>query len=163
MEATAADVYILSVDGLHEPRVWLKTASYDGGARWSPDGSSMVYGSMESGQSEVYVQPYPGPGIRRQVSVDGGGYPVWSRDGREIFYRHNSRMYAVTFARSGDDVQLSQPRLLFDRQYGFGQGTSIPNYDVAVDGRAFVMVKDAATTTLNVVLNWSAEITARVR
>ncbi len=162
-EATSADVYILSLDGSHEPRVWLKTASYDGGARWSPDGAWMVYGSMESGRSEVYVQPYPGPGIRRQVSVDGGGYPVWSRDGREIFYRQDSRMYAVTFARTDDDVQLSQPRLLFDRQYGFGQGTSIPNYDVAPDGRAFVMVKDAAATTLSVVLNWSAEINARVR
>ena len=162
-EATSADVYILSLDGSHGPRVWLKTASYDGGARWSPDGAWMVYGSMESGRSEVYVQPYPGPGIRRQVSVDGGGYPVWSRDGREIFYRQDSRMYAVTFARTDDDVQLSQPRLLFDRQYGFGQGTSIPNYDVAPDGRAFVMVKDAAATTLSVVLNWSAEINARVR
>ena len=162
-ESSSADIYIFSLTDAHEPRVWLKTPFYDGGARWSPDGAWMAYGSMESGQSEIYVQPYPGPGIRRQVSVDGGGYPVWSRDGREIFYRQNSRVYSVAFDRSGDDLRLSQPRLLFDRMYGFGQGTSIPNYEVAADGRAFVMVKDASATTLSVILNWSTELGARVR
>ena len=159
--ATSADVYMLSLTGAHEPRAWLATPAYDGGGRWSPDGLSLVYSSTESGQNEVYLQPYPGPGVRRQVSVDGGSHPLWSRDGRELFYRQNSRMFVVGVSRSGDEVTLSQPRLLFDRLYGFGQGISIPNYDVSSDGREFAFVKDAGATHLNVVLNWASELSAR--
>jgi hypothetical protein len=159
--ATSGDVYILSLTGAHEPRAWLATPAYDGGARWSPDGRMLVYSSTESGQQEIYLQPYPGPGVRRQVSIDGGSHPVWNRDGREVFYRQNSRMYTVSVTRSGADVVLSQPRLLFDRLYGFGQGISIPNYDVSSDGKEFAFVKDAGATHLNVILNWATELNAR--
>jgi serine/threonine-protein kinase len=160
---SSADIYIVSFDGAHAPRLWLSTPGYDGGAKWSPNGRWMVYGSSESGQSEIYLQPYPGPGVRRQVSVDGGGHPVWSRDGREIFYRNTSRMYVVAVTPHGDDVVLSQPKQLFDRSYGFGQGISIPNYDVSADGRSFVLVKDSGATRLNVIENWFGELESRTR
>jgi eukaryotic-like serine/threonine-protein kinase len=158
---TSGDIYFLSLTGAHEPRAWLVTPAYDGGASWSPDGAWLVYSSTESGSNEVYLQPYPGPGVRRQVSIDGGSHPIWSRDGRELFYRQNSRMFAVSVTRAADDLTLSQPRLLFDRLYGFGQGISIPNYDASADAREFAFVKDAGATHLNVILNWSTELTAR--
>jgi Tol biopolymer transport system component len=161
--ATSADIYILSATGAHEPRAWLATPAYDGGAKWSPDGQWMVYSSLESGQSEVYLQPYPGPGVRRQVSVDGGSHPIWSRDGRELFYRNNSRVLVVDVARVGSDVTLSQPRLLFDRLYGFGLGISIPNYDLSADGREFAFVKDAGATHVNVILDWFGELRAKIQ
>jgi Tol biopolymer transport system component len=151
----------LSLTGAHEPRAWLATPAYDGGGRWSPDGRSFVYSSTESGLNEVYLQPYPVPGVRRRVSIEGGSLPIWSRDGREIFYRQNSRLYAVSVTGAGEDVILSQPRLLFDRLYGFGQGISIPNYDVSSEGREFAFVKDAGATHLNVILNWTTGLDSR--
>jgi Tol biopolymer transport system component len=160
---TSADIHIISLTGDHPPRQWLSTPAYDGGAKWSPDGRWMAYGSHESGRSDVYLQPYPGPGVRRQVSVDGGSHPVWSRDGRELFYRHGSRLYAISVGRRGEDVALSQPRLLFDRLYDFGGGRSIANYDVSADGREFVFVKDSRATELSVVLNFLSEIEARAK
>ncbi len=160
---SSADIYILSATGAHEPRPWLATPAYDGGPRWSPDGQWMAYSSLESGQSEVYLQPYPGPGVRRQVSVDGGSHPVWARDGRELFYRQNSRVYAVGVESRAADVTLSQPRLLFDRLYGYGRGISIPNYDVSADGRDLAFVKDSGATHLNVIVNWFSELQARTQ
>ena len=160
---SSADIYIASLTGAHAPRLWLKTPGYDGGGKWSPDGRLMVYSSTESGQNEVYLQAYPGPGIRRQVSVDGGSHPIWNRDGREIFYRRDASLFAVKVTRTGDDVSLSHPEQLFERLYGFGQGISIPNYDVSADGRAFAMVKDSGATRVNVVLNWFAELEAKTR
>jgi hypothetical protein len=67
----------------------------------------------------------------------------------------------VSVTGAGEDVILSQPRLLFDRLYGFGQGISIPNYDVSSDGREFAFVKDAGATHLNVILNWTTELDSR--
>jgi Tol biopolymer transport system component len=158
---TSGDIFMLSLTGAHEPRAWLATPAYDGGGRWSPDGRSFVYSSTESGLNEVYLQPYPVPGVRRQVSIEGGSHPIWSRDGRDILYRQNSRLYAVSVTGAGEDVILSQPRLLFDRLYGFGQGISIPNYDVSSDGREFAFVKDAGATHLNVILNWTTGLDSR--
>ncbi len=59
------------------------------------DSRWLAYGSDESGRQEVYVQPYPGPGGKWQISTDGGSEPVWNRNGREIFYRSGPRMFSV--------------------------------------------------------------------
>ena len=87
---------------------------------------------------QVYVRPFPGPDRRWQVSSRGGTQPLWSKNGKEIFYRAENKMMVVDV--SGNvDLTLSQPRQLFDQRYVF-QNISLANYDVSPDGQQFVMM-----------------------
>ena len=154
---TSRDVYVLSLRGQPRPRPVVSTPAYEGGAQFSPDGHWMAYASDESGQMQVYVRPFPGPDRRWQVSTEGGTQPLWSRNGKEIFYRVGNKMMVVD-ASAGVDLIPSQPRQLFEQRYVF-QNVSLANYDVSPDGQRFVMVKDeAGSGRLNVVLNWTEEL-----
>jgi eukaryotic-like serine/threonine-protein kinase len=151
------DIYVLSLHGQSPPRPVVNTPAYEGGAQFSPNGHWMVYASDESGQMQVYVRPFPGPDRRWQVSTQGGTQPLWSRNGKEIFYRVGNRMMVVDLS-AGVDLTLSQPRQLFEQRYVF-QNVSVANYDVSPDGQRFVMIKDeAGSGRLNVVLNWTEEL-----
>src|ERR1700676_5576985 len=77
---------------------FLRTPFNEGAARFSPDGRWLAYISDESGRFEVYVQSYPGPGGKWQISTEGGTEPVWTRNGRELFYRSGDKMMAVDVA-----------------------------------------------------------------
>ena len=151
------DIYVLSLHGHSPPRPVVNTAAYEGGAQFSPNGHWMVYASDESGQMQVYVRPFPGPDRRWPVSTQGGTQPLWSRDGKEIFYRVGNRMMVVDLS-AGVDLTLSQPRQVFEQRYVF-QNISVANYDVSSNGQRFVMIKDeAGSGRLNVVLNWTEEL-----
>jgi Tol biopolymer transport system component len=157
---TSRDVYVLSLRGQHPPRPVVNTPAFEGGPQFSPDGHWIAYTSDDSGQMQVYVRPFPGPGRRWTVSTQGGTQPAWNRNGKEIFYRVGNKMMVVDVS-AGADLTLSQPRQLFDQQYVF-QNVSLANYDVSPDGQRFVMIKDeAGSGRLNVVLNWFEELTAR--
>jgi eukaryotic-like serine/threonine-protein kinase len=153
---TSRDIYVLSLRGQSAPRPVVNTPAYDGGAQFSRDGHWMAYASDESGQMQVYIRPFPGPDKRWPVSTHGGTQPLWSRDGKEIFYRVGNKIMVVDVS-AGVDLTLSQPRQLFEQRYVF-QNISLANYDVSPDGQ-FVMVKDeAGSGRLNVVLNWTEEL-----
>ena len=131
--------------------------------------------SNESGRNQVYVRSFPDGDRRLQVSTDGGTQPSLSGDGKEIFYRNGDRMMAVELRATAAGVELSQPRLLFERPYSYGAGITIANYDVTADGQRFLMVKDEADVgRLRMMLNWHparrarpapcpADVTARSR
>jgi eukaryotic-like serine/threonine-protein kinase len=154
---TSRDIYVLSLRGQSRPRPVVNTPAFEGGAQFSPDGHWMAYASDESGQMQVSVRPFPGPDRRWQVSTQGGTQPLWSRNGKEIFYRVGNKMMVVNVS-AGVDLSLSQPRQLFEQRYVF-QNVSLANYDVSPDGQRFVMVKDeAGSGRLNVVLNWTEEL-----
>ena len=104
--------------------------------RFSPDGKWLAYVSDESGRNDVYVQPFPGPGPKWLVSTDGGIDPVWSKDGRELFYRRDDQMMAVSVAPKGE-FSAGRPQRLFEIR--FDAGDNGPNYDVSRDGTWFVM------------------------
>ena len=113
--------------------------------------------SDESGQLQVYVQPFPSLDSKSQVSTDGGTQVLWNRNGKELFYRSGNQMMAVDVSMS-PQLTLSAPRLLFEHRYAVGTVT-FANYDVAPDGEHFVMVKEeSGASRLNVVLNWSDEL-----
>src|SRR5262249_51719405 len=76
------------------------TRYHEGFPDWSPDGQWIAYTSDESGRDEVYLQPYPGPGSRIPVSRDGGTRPIWSHDGREIFFRCVAERYGLWGGRT---------------------------------------------------------------
>jgi len=150
------DVYLLSLGDKSEPRPFVQTPFSDWGAKFSPDGRWIAYISDASGQYEVYVRPFPGPGSQWQISTGGGEEPVWSHDGKEIFYRNGTKWMAVD-VKTTSEFSVTPPRLLFTGPYVNVPG---PSYDVGPDGR-FVLIEgppEAPVTHLNVVLNWFADL-----
>jgi Tol biopolymer transport system component len=160
---TGNDIMVLRLSD-RKVQPFLRTPFNESDPRFSPDGRSIAYVSDESGRSEIYVQPYPGPGGKSQVSRDGGTEPVWNRNGRELFYRSGNKMMAVDITTQPNSA-LGNPRVLFERQYVLAT-VPISNYDVSPDGRRFLMVKgDEQSTTatqINIVLNWFEELKRRV-
>ena len=89
---TAEDIWTLSLEGSREAKPWLQTPVNEWAGRLSPDGRWIAYNSDESGQPEVYVRPFPGPGGKWLVSQGGGGFnAIWSRDGRRLHFRRGDR------------------------------------------------------------------------
>jgi serine/threonine-protein kinase len=133
------------------------------GMQFSPDGRFIAYGSNESGRNEIYVEPAPGApaGVsgKHTISAGGGNAPRWAGTGRELFYLSGNKMMVVDIQTS-PAFTLGKPRMLFEGPYSNG-------YDVAPDGKRFLMVRSnappvaAATPQLHVVLNWFQELQRR--
>jgi serine/threonine-protein kinase len=105
----------------------------------SPDGHWFAYVSNESGRREVYVRPYPGPGGRWQVSLEGGTEPLWSPTGREIFYRDGDKVMAAAVRTQGG-FEVGNRLQLFNGDFS-PSPTGGRNYDVTRDGQTFVMLQ----------------------
>jgi serine/threonine protein kinase/Tol biopolymer transport system component len=146
------------VPGL-EPFKVLEPVDQAGNARLKPGGNDwLAYQSSQSGRSEIYLTRFPRPGSRYQVSKDGGTQPVWSKDGRTLFYLDPYRkLTSVDIQVSGETVQIGVARPLFTTRIRH----SIPTgaYDVARDGR-FLLVDSITESTVPVVLvtNWDTEL-----
>jgi serine/threonine-protein kinase len=161
---TGRDIWVLRL-GDRKAQPFLRTPFDEGAPRFSPDGRWLVYVSNESGRYEIYVQPYPGPGGKWQISTEGGTEPVWNPNGRELFYRSGDKMMAVDIATQ-PGFAAGTPRMLFEGQYQ-PSPVMFANYDVSRDGQRFLMLKpseqaQAAPTQINVVLNWFEELKRRV-
>jgi Tol biopolymer transport system component/tRNA A-37 threonylcarbamoyl transferase component Bud32 len=144
---------------------FLPPPSNEGGPAFSPDGRWLAYQSEESGRSEIYVRPFPGPGGKSLISTDGGTEPVWARNGRELFYRNSDKMMA-TAVETKPTFVAAKPRLLFEGHYETGFYAFEPNYDVSPDGQRFLMIKaseqESGPVHINVVLNWFEDLKRRV-
>ena len=161
-EATPGAGYDLWVYRLsdHKIQPFLQTRFNEIAPRFSPDGRWIAYASDESGRYEIYVQPYPGPGGKWQVSTDGGTEPVWAHNG-ELFYRNGDKMMAVE-TNTKSTFSSDKPKLLFERHYA--TYNTMPAYDVTPDGQRFLLAKTGgqAPEEINVVLNWSEELKQKV-
>jgi eukaryotic-like serine/threonine-protein kinase len=157
---TLQDIWMLRLDRRDKPDAFLETPYGEGAPMFSPDGRWVAYASSESGRNEIYIRPFGGAGEKITVSTDGGNEPVWSRDGRELFYRNGDAMMSVSIS-AGATLNTGRPQRLFERPYERTLALW-PNYDVAPDGQRFLMVKtiDAGETPaqINVVLNWFEEL-----
>ena len=163
---TGNDIWMLQLSD-RKAQPFLRTQFNEANPRFSPDGRWIAYISDESGRSEVYVQPYPGPGGKWQVSRDGGTEPVWNRNGRELFYRSGNKLMAVEITTQ-PNFELGNPRMLFEGPYALA-AVPVSNYDVSPDGQRFLMLKpseqeqaQSAPTQINVVTNWFEELKRRV-
>jgi Tol biopolymer transport system component len=140
------DVWRATVGSHSAPTPLLKTDAQESDAAISPDGGWIVYTSNETGITEVYTRSYPGLGPRTAVSVGGGGWPVWSADGRQIFYWGSNRLIAATVRAEGSRMTVADRTELFDTRPFRTEANR--NYDVAPSGREFVMVGGAGSSRL---------------
>ena len=163
------DLYTLPLTGERRPTPLIRTPFAEQNAEVSPDGRWVAYQSTESGQNEIYVRPFPNAESGRwQVSTSGGRTPVWSRDGRELFYLTGpdvrSKLMAATIT-PGAAFSAATPQALFEGSYLAGGGNQGRTFDVSPDGKRFLMIKDLASDSptsndapLVVVLNFFDEL-----
>jgi len=124
----------------------------------SPDGNWIAYISDKTGQSQVYIAPYPGPGSEEPISTQGGEQVVWAPDGRELFYRKDNKVMAVS-VETRPSLKLGMPEQLFEKPYPYYESNSnITSYDIHPDGDHFLMIKsvecESVPDQINIVLNW---------
>jgi len=131
-------------------------------AQFSPDGRWMAYSSNETGNSEVYVSPFPSTDNKWQVSRGGGEEPRWRRDGRELFYLSAEGKMMAVAVKTGGNFEAGSPQTLF--QTHLRQPISAVDrvsYDVTADGQKFLVntkVDEPNAAPLSVILNWATEM-----
>jgi len=133
----------------------------------SPDGRWLAYQSDESGRFEVYVRPYPDVnGGRWQVSATGGTRPLWSRDGRELFFLDQPRNMNAVTVQQGPRPSFGSPQTLFETA-SLGLEGQQRNFDLSMDGKRFLMVRNlpapADVPSVVLIRNWFDDLRARVR
>ena len=149
-----SDIQILTRGDDYKP--FLNGPNNERSGRFSPDGSAFAYVSDESGSEfQVYVTPYPGPGRRVPVSIDGGLSPIWSADGKELFFRQGSKVMAASIVLE-PEIDVSTPVELFDGPYTVDL-SGHQRYDVAPDGR-FLMVENSEDFRIVVVEGFFEEL-----
>jgi serine/threonine-protein kinase len=153
------DIWMVSLQDSVNDRSWpfIRRNSNQRQSVWSPNGRWVAYASDESGSSEVYVEPYPGPGPKTTISKQGGHQPVWSRDGNELYYRSGARVVALRIETEPDFKVLSSKDL---PEGNYVDCILCRTYDVASDGR-FLMIHDPQEPTplrINVIFNWFEEL-----
>jgi len=144
----------------HKAQPFLQTRFNEIAPRFSPDGRWLAYASDESGRYEIYVQPYPGPGGKWQISTDGGTEPVWAHNG-ELLYRNADKMMAVE-TNTKSTFSADKPKMLFEGRYA--TYNTMPAYDVTPDGQRFLLAKtgEQGPQEINVVLNWFEELKQKI-
>jgi serine/threonine-protein kinase len=163
--SSRTDIWVLKLAGERTTTPFLTTPFNETSPMFSPDGHWLAYVSDESGRQEVYVQPYPGPGEKWPISIDGGTEPVWSADGRELFYRNGEQVLTVA-VEAEPTFTAGKPRLLFEGPYlAELPPAAHPRYHVSPDGQRFLMIRldpERASNQIHVVLNWFEELKSRV-
>ncbi len=140
----------------------MKTPFIEDDARISPDGKWLAYGSNESGRLEVYIQSFPEPGLRQQISSGGGMGPKWRQDGRELYYKSpDGKIMAVELAEDPlSQVPAAKP--LFEVQTRFEDRGD--DFDVTSDGQTFAVITpltEATSAPLTLQMNWTAGLQKR--
>ncbi len=159
-QSELTDLYFMDLKTRVSRRLTLPGAQF--GARFSPNQRWIAYTSEEEGRQQVQIRDWPALAARYVVSADAGRVPVWSNDGRTLYYRRRDDMMAVTIGEAGGALTVSPPRVLFSGRYRYDPSGD-QDYDIAPDGR-FVLVKSRGgdRVVINVTLNWIADVKARL-
>jgi Tol biopolymer transport system component len=133
--------------------------------QFSPDGRWVAYQSNHTGRFEIYVQPFPGPGRKFEVSTAGGTFPRWRADGKELFFiAPNAKLMSVPVKISGSTFEAGSPIALFQtRIVTGGLATQQAQYAVSRDGRFLInsRVDESTPTPITLILNWHGGLAAR--
>jgi serine/threonine-protein kinase len=164
--SSATDIGMLSMENEERtPKLLLHEEFIERRPQISPDGQWLAYESNESGQFEIFVRPFPDveSGGKWQVSTNGGLTPLWSPDGKELFYRSDDTIMTVS-VDTDPTFRLGTPKSLFTGPYRL--------WDISPDGKQFLLIKITETTDIesaqrgpnkiNIVTNWFEELKQRV-
>jgi dipeptidyl aminopeptidase/acylaminoacyl peptidase len=170
------DLCVLSTEGDHTKKPLLQTEYSEAEPRISPDGRSIAYSSNEttgvSLKTEVYVRPFPDVNKGKwQVSTGGGSTPLWSPDGRELFYLGADNAVMSVSVEARPALRFGAPKVLFkNMNLGLSIDSGTP-WDIHPDGKRFLMMKPPASTDtaaaaprpkIVIVTNWFEELKHRV-
>jgi hypothetical protein len=153
-------IYLIDPDDPAQLEPVVTTDASEWGPDFSPDGRWIAYTSDQSGRYEVYVRALDGD-RSFTVSLDGGEEPIFSEDGKTIFYRNGNRFYATPIVEASADgtrFRAGRPEVVVEGAYSNVPGLS---YDVGPDGRLLLLRTDGGTERpnhLNVILDWSVEV-----
>ncbi|MGE3190618.1 MAG: TolB family protein, partial [Vicinamibacterales bacterium] len=145
------DLWLLPARGGGEPVPYATTPFNEAQGAVSPDGRWLAYASDESGDYELYLDSFPRPGARVRLTLGGGSDPRWRGDGRELYFRRDGAIFALSLDLSGTTPALGATTRLFDA------GPDLRAYDATADGRRFLVNVPAAAATapdITVVVNW---------
>jgi len=156
---TGFDVMTMSMEGNEksgwkpgEPKPFANTPFVEVLPAFSPDGRWIAYTSNESGNFEVYVRPFPGPGGRWQISTGTGALPIWSKNGKELLYRaQDGKIMVVKYTSSGDTFHAEKPNVWSSGQ--FSDRPQVWNYSLSPDGKRFAVLKAGSTDTAAAPIN----------
>jgi serine/threonine-protein kinase len=156
------------VPGLSPPQRFLSAPSFPMPA-FSPGGHWLAYGSAETGTDEVYVQPFPGPGEKVAISNGDGEFPVWSRNGHELFFVSGHRIMVVDYSNKGGVFAVGRPRVWSEQPILDLSGPLLP-YALAPDGKRFAVLlypdgtaDQRSSLHLTFVVNFAEEVERKLR
>jgi serine/threonine protein kinase/Tol biopolymer transport system component len=149
------DLWLQPLFGDKKPFPYLATPFNETNARISPDGKWLAYVSDETRRYEVYVQPFPTPGAKAQISTEGGEKPVWSRDGKQLYFISADRKMMAVNVTTGEKFEAGSPRMLFETRIGNALGN---RFDVSKEGRFLIPTEteQANDSPLTLIVNWPA-------
>ena len=155
-----ADIYTVALDGEPRARPLASTPAHEAIAAISPDGTLVAYHSSEAGRTEVFVETFPDKGGRWQVTTTGAIEPMWSANGKELFFLTNhDEVASVEVVRSTDGLRFGPQRVLFTRP--MGPVDQVRSYAPFPDGQRFLLLtagSEAATQQLTVRVNWRSAL-----
>jgi serine/threonine protein kinase/Tol biopolymer transport system component len=163
------NIRLLSTDAGEAPKQLLTSKFNEYNAHISPDGRWIAYQSDISGSLEIYVRPFPNVNDNLyKISTEGGERPLWSENGRELFYFLSPGIMMSVPIETSPSFKAGAPKVLFKGEYQ--SPANATQYSVTPDGKRFLMMKDAAakpgsaplTQQINIVLNWFEELKERV-
>ena len=159
-ETTDSDLWVTPLDGDRASVPYLEEKFDQINGQFSPDGRYVAYNSNESGQREVYVQPFPATGDKWLISVHGGWHPRCRGDGAELFYIASDGMLMSVEVQRGSSLAAGTPRGLF-RTRTPAVHLFRPKYDVSADGQRFLintLAEEQTAQPVTVMLNWQATL-----
>jgi eukaryotic-like serine/threonine-protein kinase len=151
---TLTDLWILPLSGDRKPFPFVQSRFIENNAVFAPNGNWIAYNSSESGQTDVYVQPFPPTGGKYQISKNGGSRPLWRADGKELFFLENNANFMAATVDTAGQFEAGVPQRLFSVVTGGFDGRQ---YAVSADGKRFLvntLQQQPTTTPLTVVVNW---------
>ena len=159
-QAAEGDIWLLPLDGSSEPAPFFKSTSLEGDPMFSPDGRWISYDADDSGDWEVYVRPFPGPGGKWQISAEGGEFARWSADGTKIFYRNrDGGIWRVDVDGTGESFQAGRPVKVLDLPPEY-----LGDWDINPAGTRFLVIQQGGASgaggpnTVKFAFNWFGEL-----
>jgi eukaryotic-like serine/threonine-protein kinase len=156
-EGANFSIWALPFFGDHKESLLVKGQFFVDQPALSPDGRWLAYRSAESGVPEIYVIPFGGGTGKWQVSTNGGAFPHWRRDGKELFYlAGDEKIMAAEISEQGESLRIGKVSALFHASRSATIGAP---YDVAADGQKFLVVSQSESQTaqpLTLITNWPA-------